>query len=469
MRSRQIWGWCGAAFVGLSASLSSGLGTRPDEKTPSAPSLACATGTALRQLACELALQIGQERRVSLSYGTLTADSALAPVGAKLQALLAEELRHRARASKASWWPLGAGRAPEASFEFASEPQPQTRAEFEKTAVASGLRLFLQVSRHAGFLMTDTVFHAARSPGFWDRVRGETAAERRVSLSVRADASVRGLLPKSPLTLTTREIFAYDSEVPLALACMAEEGGEGLRVAMVGRSTISIARLAHGKLTQKQRWPWKSYSEVAPVPLREPLVSAAFRQDGSLDVGSSDRRFMLRISAASLVVGRFPDVLPWPGLGCLRRSGVGLASQAACGLEPGVPSFQPIGVFDAVAGTEVVTAEGVRVVYGALREPLRAQASLFQMGLPVRNVPDVGASLALGDLDGDGLPEILSSRPTFEPEADALEVRALDNLSVPKTRLPVADGIVALAVCPWMGEGNNPILVASRSKLWVVK
>jgi len=250
---------------------------------------------------------------------------------------------------------------------------------------------------------------------------------------------------------------------------MEEIPGEGLRVAMAGRTYISIARLAHGKLTQEQRLLWKSYSEVAPVPLREPLVSVAFRKDGALDVGSSDRRFTLRISAAGVVLGRFPDVLPWPGIGCLGRSGVGLAGQAACGSEPGAPSFQPVGVFDAAAGVELVTAEGVRVVYGALRELLRAQASLFQMGQPVRNVPDVGASLALADLDGDGLPEILSSRPTFEPEADALEVRGLDNLSVPKARLPITDGVVALAVCPWMGEGHNPILVASRSKLWVVK
>ncbi len=465
VRSRQIWGWCSAALVGLSSSLSSGESIRLDE--PRAPSAACVAGTALRQLVCELALQIGQERWVSLSYGTLASDPAWAPVGAKLQALLAEELRRRPRASKPSWWPLGAGRAPEASLEVALEPQPQSRAEFEKSAVASELRLFLELSEHAGRLVINA--YSARRPGFWARVRGETAAERRVSLSVRADASVRTLLPKPPLTLTVRESYAYESEVPLALACAAHAAGEGLRVAMVGRTYISIARLAHGKLTQEQRLLWKSYSEVAPVPLREPLVSVAFRKDGALDVGSSDRRFMLRISAAGVVLGRFSDVLPWPGLGCLGRSGVGLAGEAACGSEPGAPSFQPVGVFDTAAGTEVVTADGVRVVYGALREPLRAQASLFQTGQPVRNVPDVGASLALADLDGDGLPEILSSRPTFEPEADALEVRGLDNLKVPKARLPITDGVVALAVCPWMGEGHNPILLASRSKLWVVR
>jgi len=465
VRSRQIWGWCSAALVGLSASLSSGESIRQNE--PRAPSAACAAGTALRQLVCELAPQIGQEHRVSLSYGTRAPDSAWAPVGAKLQALLAEELRRRPRASKPSWWPGGSGRANESSLEIVLEPQPVSLAELEKPQATRGLRLFLELSEHAGRLVINA--YSAGRPGFWARVRGETAAERRVSLSVRADASVRTLLPKPSLTLTVRESYAYESEAPLALACMEEIPGEGLRVAMAGRTYISIARLAHGKLTQEQRLLWKSYSEVAPVPLREPLVSVAFRKDGALDVGSSDRRFTLRISAAGVVLGRFPDVLPWPGIGCLGRSGVGLAGQAACGSEPGAPSFQPVGVFDAAAGVELVTAEGVRVVYGALRELLRAQASLFQMGQPVRNVPDVGASLALADLDGDGLPEILSSRPTFEPEADALEVRGLDNLSVPKARLPITDGVVALAVCPWMGEGHNPILVASRSKLWVVK
>jgi hypothetical protein len=83
----------------------------------------------------------------------------------------------------------------------------------------------------------------------------------------------------------------------------------------------------------------------------------------------------------------------------------------------------------------------------------------------------VGAGLAVGDLDGDGQPEVLSSAPTLNPASDALRVRTwLDDGSVvDRYTLPVPGGIRALAICPAESAGLRPVVVATTTELWVVR
>jgi hypothetical protein len=83
----------------------------------------------------------------------------------------------------------------------------------------------------------------------------------------------------------------------------------------------------------------------------------------------------------------------------------------------------------------------------------------------------VGAGLAVGDLDGDGQPEILSSAPTLDPTADVLYVRTWleDGSVVDRYTLPVPDGIRALAICPAESAGLRPVVVATGTELWVVR
>jgi hypothetical protein len=83
---------------------------------------------------------------------------------------------------------------------------------------------------------------------------------------------------------------------------------------------------------------------------------------------------------------------------------------------------------------------------------------------------DVGAQLALGDLDGDGQIEIVSSRPTFDPKADTLRIDTWQADGTLKTNaeVPLSE-VRAVAVCPWPGQGISPIVVAAADALWVLR
>lgn len=82
-----------------------------------------------------------------------------------------------------------------------------------------------------------------------------------------------------------------------------------------------------------------------------------------------------------------------------------------------------------------------------------------------------GAQLAVGDLDGDGQPEILSSSDTLDESGDALVVHTWqdDGKLVERLRVAVPTGVRALAACPADGSGLAAVLVATPGELWVLR
>ena len=84
---------------------------------------------------------------------------------------------------------------------------------------------------------------------------------------------------------------------------------------------------------------------------------------------------------------------------------------------------------------------------------------------------EAGAQLAISDLNGDGQLELVSSKNTHDPSGDAL---AIDTITAEgklerKVVVPVNEGITALAVCPQPSNGLAPILVGTRTRLWVIR
>jgi hypothetical protein len=86
-------------------------------------------------------------------------------------------------------------------------------------------------------------------------------------------------------------------------------------------------------------------------------------------------------------------------------------------------------------------------------------------------IPGAGGQLALGDLDLDGAPELVSSSDTRAPSSDVLTVRSwgTDGVVRERFRLAVPDGIRALATCPSEDARAAPIVVATGSGLWIVR
>jgi hypothetical protein len=83
-----------------------------------------------------------------------------------------------------------------------------------------------------------------------------------------------------------------------------------------------------------------------------------------------------------------------------------------------------------------------------------------------------GAEIAVGDLDGDGDPEIATSANALAAKDDSVTVRTWrsDGSLVERFKLPVPSGVHALAICKAREEtGFLPLVVASGEGLWVVR
>jgi hypothetical protein len=164
--------------------------------------------------------------------------------------------------------------------------------------------------------------------------------------------------------------------------------------------------------------------------------------------------------------------MPWPGGGCTRRSGLGYEGQTrACPESPFSAPVDFAATVDAFASRLLSAANGQTHTLKVAR-PIGGDAARALDSLHAEvSVPGVGAQLAIGDLDEDGLPEIVSSSPSFDRHADQLVVRTLsDNGQLrERLRIPVPSGIDALAICPGDGRAMAPLVAATGDGIWVIR
>jgi hypothetical protein len=83
------------------------------------------------------------------------------------------------------------------------------------------------------------------------------------------------------------------------------------------------------------------------------------------------------------------------------------------------------------------------------------------------NIEGAGAQFAIGDLDLDGWPEIITSS---EGTDDAVHVQTWDGTQL-RTRLRLAApaGVRAVTVCPAEDRGAPALVAAVGAELWVVR
>jgi hypothetical protein len=126
---------------------------------------------------------------------------------------------------------------------------------------------------------------------------------------------------------------------------------------------------------------------------------------------------------------------------------------------------------DAVAAGSTLGKTGARLPVLAARRQRDGSVEL-RIGERQIHLPDaVGAQLALGDLDGDGHVELLTTDPSADPARDAVRVRTLsdDGRARPVLRVEVPSGVHALAICPPGQNGFSPIALATGNGLWILE
>ena len=389
-----------------------------------------------------------------------------------------------------SWAPFSppsspAGAAPGSR----ARPDPLALPDAREAARGDPAFVHLTLSLAAGKLRaTADLYPVPR--GVWGRLRDpEPGPVAHAFAEAPIDAEVRSYLAPIPIvTAGVERGKNFESDV-IALACgdLDEDGSP--EIVVVSRRRVSTVRIRGGRVIPLSSRNWPDLAPVAPAPLREAIGFATLLAPRGasgptfVDVGLTDRARSVRLDGELRVTSSFPGLAVPDGdvSACTRLSAL-LVTGPLGPCSPGDPA--PLGPsvggqYDAFASARLVTPRG---------EPFSVWAGRERGALEVRDdaghkggLESVGAQLAIGDLDQDGQPEIISSLDTQNPMEDAVVVRTWLRLAaVPIgagpaarmreiARIPAAAGVRALAVCPPDGPGHAPFVVATTDELWVVR
>jgi hypothetical protein len=306
----------------------------------------------------------------------------------------------------------------------------------------------------------------------WDRIRNPLPAPTAHAFaSVKIDAEVRAFL--SPIVLEQASVHKakHDEGEVLAIACGDVDGDGGNEIAVVSRTRVVLGRLRGGKLVTTKTATWASLASRAPAPLREPIGTAAIF-GGRVFVGTSDR--------GGVAIGAdFTTHAPLPGLPVTLGDAVLCVAtdSASSALEgPLVDCFTsrdqaprvlpPAPRFDAFAGATIGARDGSARPVVAARET-SGKLRLRLGDTLTRVVEGAGAQLAAGDLDQDGVAEIVTTADAGDDFISVVTWGGGD----PKPRLKVAApaGVRALAVCPPEERGAPALVAVVGAEIWLIR
>lgn len=410
--------------------------------------------TAIGQVACELASGMPKADApivvLAVAVETPLRAERLDELAARLASLVAGELGPEARAAGGP-----------VSF------RDLTRQ------VAPGKRVVVLRPRLESDRFSAVADELSSVPKFWERLRGVTPGSLAHAFATRPlDAELRSFLPPVPLVLSRVDKSAPLDEPSVAVACGDVDADGTLEIVSVGRQRIQLGRLKDQRFIAERAVPWSSLSEIAKSPLREPIASAVLRSPGSLEVGLSDRAAAIRFDAELKPVARYANRIPWPGAGCATVNAVALkGNRARCEGPVDTTPLLPGEGIDAIAGMRSTHRDGaVREVFARRRQ----LDGIVELGLGSRWIPlpePAGAQIALGDLDGDGHPELISTNDGLDPSLDFVRVATVQEAGTLREafRLPVPAGVHALAICPAASGSLSPIVLATGEGLWVLR
>jgi hypothetical protein len=349
--------------------------------------------------------------------------------------------------------------------------EPLALAEAERAASSGRGLVYLSVALFRDRLDVSADLYTGAGH-FWQRLRAPGLRLTAHGFATGPlDAELRALFPPIPLVVTRVDKATVPERDIVALVCGDVRGDGSSEIATIGRHRVQVGRLEHGHFAARASLNWAEFSAVAASPLREPIAAGSLPEPGHLWVGTSDRADALDLSGTLQVEHKWHGVMPWPGGGCTRRVGLGYDGVARpcpdASPSPAVDFGSQVDAFASRALFQGAQAHTLRLARAVGSEAARALDSLH----PEVSVPNVGAQLAVGDLDEDGLPEIVSSSPSLNRRDDQLVVRTLsDNGQLrERLRIPVPSGIDAVAICPGDGRAMAPLALATGDGLWVIR
>lgn len=350
-------------------------------------------------------------------------------------------------------------------------PMPLDAARAE--AATSPALVYVQVEIAEGELrLTVDAYPIPRN--IWDRSRsGSPGPIAHGFGSARIDAEVRTFLAPIALIAANPVKVPLPSSEVMAMACEDIDDDGALELFMVSRRTLALGRVRNNQFVSLRQVAWQELSPIAPIPWRQPLATIS-QAPGSLDVGLTDRAQSVRLDAQLVKVATYDDMpVPIPGgtICAKRRVGSLTAELGPCLPQDQIAAQTAAFHFDAVAAARVIGTGGdVREVW-AVRSPTDGSVALRDDHGKQHALHNVGAQLALADVDLDGDPDLIASKNVLNASNDALVIRSWRSNGTMEKRaeLAVPDGISAVVVCPPDGPGQRTVAVATTKELWILR
>jgi hypothetical protein len=325
------------------------------------------------------------------------------------------------------------------------------QATFQQTRTAArqaghAAVLWLKPRVHSGRIGLTVEIYAIGQTVWSRAARPEPVLRRQFFVEARLDAQLRQFLV--PLRIGEPRVtkFSGADHGIVALAC-GDLDADGLsEVVSMTRRRLLVAELARGQVIRQHQVRWADLSGIAAVPFREPLglLELVPRSEAAgmwIDATLSDRAKAVRLDASLDVERTTQRRLP-------------VAS-------------------DATASRRIVTRDGATVRWSLSREMRRRTKVRLRLrgGDENHSLGRGGAQLAVGDVDQDGRPDVISSRDVRTARRDAIDVISVkaSGLVTPRFSLDVPGGVEAVAICPVDDGGLAPIVVASRGEIWLIR
>lgn len=358
--------------------------------------------------------------------------------------------------------------------------QPLSLSAARSAGRRTGGFAYVQIEVQGGELRASADLYPVPK-SIWDRIlRPNPSPYRHVFASARLDAEVRSFLQPVPLVLGKIDKAITEDRDLVAMACGDVDDDGSLELVTVGRRRIAKGRLRDGRFAPSHVAEWARLSSVAPAPMREPmagiaLLSLGFPEGSFIDVGLTDRAHGIRFDSELGPKGPISG-LPIP-LGGRDLCASFAPNATAPTFSPCAPSDPPLEIgplsspADIVITGDIITTSGESFRVLAARDPQTGELRLLSRGF-MTSLPAVGAQIAIADLDADGDPEIITGADVLSPNEDALVVHSWQPGKAPRerARIPVPEGVRAVAACPPDGPGSAPIALATGSgEVWVIR